>query len=166
MRKKSGFFKKGNIQEIVFVAGLAMMLIISIFFATRIMSEFNNKIQSSDMPTIAKDASQVVRDKYPSLLDYFFLLVVIILFIGSMISAWFIDTTPAFFILSIIVLIVGNVAIALMQNVTEETINSPELSAYASEYPIMTFYAQNMLKINVVLGAILLVVLYAKTRTE
>jgi hypothetical protein len=162
-----GFFKRGNVQDLAFVIGVAVFLVISIVFGTMILSKFNDKIQNTDaMPTIAKDISNDYRTGIPSILDKFFLIIIIVLFIGAVVSAWFIDTTPAFFVLSIILLIVVHIAVAIMQNYTENLIESDKISAYALEYPIMVWYTQHMFVIGIVMGAILLIALYGKSRVS
>lgn len=162
----SNFGKKGNVQEIIFIASLVLTLGITIFVAMFLLTNFNTKLQAkTDVPTLAKTTTDSITQKAPSILDAMFLLIIIIVYIATLISSWFIDTTPAFFVLSVIVLLIALVVVAVIGNANEEILTDPHFNTISPDFPVMMFFAQNLFKIVTAMGILLLITLYAKSRS-
>ena len=170
MRSSLNFFRKkkrGNVQEIAFVLGIAVFFTIIAFFGIKILFALNDGIQATDqIPDKGKEAMQEVTDKAPSLLDGAFLIVIVAVFLGVAVSAWYIDVNPLFFVLSLVVLVAILSASAIIHNLNESIIEDEQFSDVATEFPIMVFVGQNLFGIIIIMSAIVLITLYAKSRQE
>lgn len=154
--------------DIINIFIIGVVLIVTIVFAYKVMTAFNTNIQASDtFDAPSKAIHEEVKQKFEGTMDSFFILTWFAFYIFALISAWFIDTHPLFFFLSIIVLVVILVAIAPMVKVTEEIVSSTELlsTGWSSQFPIMYFVVQNFYAIIVAQAMLLLIVLYAKSRS-
>lgn len=163
-----GFFrmKKGNVQELVFVMAVGIMFIISVLVAFKLNSALNDQIQNlTDMPDEAKDASRIVNERMPGAFDFGFMILFIGLYMVVLVSSWFIDSNPVFFVISLIVLILILVAIALLTNVNQEIVGNSAFSGIIDHFPIIYFVSTHLFKFAIVMGAGILMALYAKNRS-
>lgn len=164
-RKSSSFFKRGNVQEVAFIIGIAFVFSFAIFFGYKILHEFNGRFGQLDVDPLAKATVNRVDTIYPSIFDSAYLVVLVIFFLIAVISAYFIDIHPFFFVLSLFVLIVALVASALLVNINEEVITDEKFADISDKFPIIVFTTQHLFQIAVIMGGIIMIALYAKSRS-
>lgn len=164
-RKSSSSFKRANVQEIAFIIGIAFVFSFAIFFGYKILHEFNGRFGQLDVEPLAKATVNRVDTMYPSIFDSAYLVVLVIFFLISVISAYFIDIHPFFFVLSLFVLIVALVASAMLANINETILSDSQFSDISDKFPIIVFTSQHLFQIAVIMGGILMIALYAKSRS-
>jgi hypothetical protein len=155
--------------DIIWVAFIGAVLLITIIFAYVIWSAINTNIQGSEaFDTGSKAISQVTTDKLNGTMDAFFILIWFAFYLFALISAWFIDTHPIFFFLSIFVLVIILVALTPLVKATQEMLTSDVIlaSSWTSQFPIMAFCVQNFFAIIVAQAMLLVIIMYAKTRSQ
>jgi len=157
--------KKAVIDNIVIVISL-FFLMVSIVFGFILYTAFNDKVQASTVITPeAKTASTNTLNKFSSL-DTLFLFFWLCSFLGAVISAWFIDSHPAFFILSVIVLVIVLALLIPISNFIETLMLSSELAATTVQFPIIYYFVQNLFVIVVIQAFVILIALYSKSRSN
>lgn len=159
--------KKG-ITDIIYVVITGIVIILTIVIGYKIMTAFNNQIQDTESITVeAKEIYSITKEKYEGTMDTFFIMVYFIIYIAALISAWFIDTHPVFFVLSVIVLVLLLVGIVPMVKMTEEMVSQSELldTGWTNQFPIMSFVVNHFFAIIVIQAMLLIIVMYAKTRS-
>ena len=143
---------------IVVVAGIVMMA----FYkpATEINEEFQ---KDTTIDQSAKDTMQVTMNKYPSFFDGLLLTMLILLWIAVLVSAFMIDSHPAFFVVSLLLLIVLMIAGAIIGNGLEEISGDSAMSS--ASFPITTYIFSHFLLVLFIVGMSLMLVIYAKSRS-
>lgn len=162
------FGKKGNVQELVTILIVVFALTVTILVVGKIIFAFNDGVQrmnNKDIPDAAKSISQTITNKTPSILDNFLFMIMIVIYLVALISAWFIDTNPVFFVISVIILIIVLIIAGIIQNANEAILSAEAFSDIALLYPKMIFIGQNLFKIISGMGILLLASLYAKSRS-
>lgn len=161
------FGKRGNFTDMIFLVVALVVSIIGIIFGFLIWSSLNDKFQATDViPTEAKAASSTFTDNYKASFNVGFLILWLGLFGATLISAYFIDTHPAFFFLSLIAYIIVLVAFIPIVNSTQEILSDPQIAATTAQFPLILWFANNFFKIIVAQGIMILIALYAKMRSE
>lgn len=159
-------FRKGQIgtEVIVIVVVIIVMIMIGLFFNS-IISDFNADVQNTEgFHNVTKEEVDFVSDSYPSTVDNMIAIAFVLLWIGTLISAFFIDSHPIFFVFSLIILIVILVVCAILTNSYAEIVASSEISGDENLFPISNFIMNNLLIVGVVVGFSILAVLYGKNR--
>jgi len=149
----------------LFVIGLAVLFVFFIVFGYMILEKFNEKWQNLDIANQeSKDAVDKVTTSYPSLFDTVFIITVVIFFLATIISAYFIDVHPIFFVVSLIVLIGVLVCAAIVAEANQEFLSNPKISGIIDKFPMMAWFSMHLFPIAVVMGGVIIIVLYAKLR--
>jgi len=156
--------KKGNITDIPYVASMMFLLALTIIFGYILMININDKVQSnSAIPTIAKTANETTMEKF-LLFDSVYLIIWAVSLLGTLISAYFIDSHPVFFVIFLILLIFILVALIPISNLMEEIFGDTHFTAAVNKFPIIMFYITHFFKIITAHGFLIMWVLYAKVR--
>lgn len=160
------FRKRGNVQELMFIVAVGIMFMISILVGFKLNNALNDQLQNiSDFPDEAKDASRVVNERFGTIFDFAFVVLFIGLYLVTLISAWFLDSSPIFFIISLVLTILILIAIALLTNVTQGIVGNGAFVGILDRLPIIYFFATNLFKISVVMAGGILIALYAKNKS-
>ena len=166
--KHSDFGKKANVQDLVVIVIIIFVLTVTALIVGKVVFSFNAQVQkmnNDNIPQEAKDISQSLTNKTPTILDTFIFLITCVVFLVSLISCWFIDVHPVFFVVSIIILIIVLVIAGVIQNANEAMLSADGLSDIAIHFPLTIFIGQNLFKIVTAMGFLLISALYAKSRS-
>lgn len=163
MRKnKKGNVASGSITIIILVFAIALFS----FAGYNIMKDLNSEIQSdADMGTTAKNTSQNLTTRMPTIFDGGIMLLFVLLWIGTLVSAYLIDTSPVFFIVSVIVFVIVLIFAFALGNVYDELILDAEFSDVPTDFPMTNFLLGNIKIMIVVVGFSIMMVLYSKFRS-
>lgn len=160
------FNKKGNefldiIMVVLVLLGMAIMGLI----VYNVFSDLNTDIQAdSDISANAKSQVQNLQTNFPSWMDNAFLLVAGLLWVFLIISAFLIDTHPAFFVITIILLIFAFIIVMILSNTFTDFSGASEFTGYQNSFPITFFFMEHFLTIIMVMGFSVLIVLYGKNK--
>lgn len=128
--------------------------------------EINTQIQGmpdSEMSPEAKNISLKSSESYPSFMDSLILTMLVLFWIVVLVSAFYIDSHPAFFVISLILLIIVLFVSAYIGNSMEEIGSFSDMSG--DQFPLTMFIFSHLLLIVFVMGISVLLLIYAKTRS-
>lgn len=158
--------KGSSIVDVLFIVVMLLALGISVLVLNNIFSEANDKLQVSNLGTDAKQFSADQTADFPNVFDKFFLVIFAGLSISLFVGAFMLQTHPLFFIFTVIILAFFVMVAAVLGNVYEEVVVTPEFSAAESNYLIIPFVMNNLTFLTMGLGLTLLIGLFAKSRSE
>jgi hypothetical protein len=96
--------------------------------------------------------------------DYVYIFIFMVLLLSSIISSYYLDSSPIFFVASFILFIAVSVVVPMLANAFGDTINSlPSLNIRYS-MPIMYWIMSNFLAVVCIYFMLIAVILYAKYR--
>jgi len=156
--------KKGDIGEGVFlIIGLFILGLIFVF-SYLIFSNINTAFQeSSTVSDEAKTMTNNVMGRYATIFDNAFAFIMIGLFAGVLILAWFIRSHPALFWLMVPILAIIIFFGAIYANIFVEFTDMPDVATAAAEFPITTFIFNNFVYVVTAMVLLISLALFAKT---
>jgi hypothetical protein len=164
-RRIISFGNKKAVLDSIFIAVAMVILMIIIVFGYKLLSSMNANVQTMDqVPAESKLAIQKVDSSYLKTMDMVFLFFWLSSLFGALISAWFIDTHPAFFVLSIIVIMAIMVGVVPLANVTESILTSSELATSTAHFSIIVWVMQHFFTIILIQSFLIAITLYSKMR--
>jgi hypothetical protein len=98
--------------------------------------------------------------------DYLFVFIIIGLLIMVIISSFQIQTHPIFFFISIFLLIIAILLSSTLANIYESIIGEADFAAAGSQYVVMGYIFQHFPTVMLIIGAILFIILFAKSRMD
>ena len=158
--------KKGNMifDVLIVVIALSIFIIISLI-ANNAMSDLNTAIQGeSDIATEAKSEISSLEGRMDDTLDDAFVLAFGLLWLFVVISAFMIDSHPAFFIVSLVLFVAVFIVGGYLTEAFSELTADDTLSAQVDNYPKATFIMNNLLYVVLGVGASIAIALFAKNR--
>ena len=141
---------------VVFIAAILGMSLYPVF------DEVNQDIQSSaDMSDTSKEMLQGQYDNYGAINDNITISLVIFLWLGMLMGAYFFNEHPIVLIFMIVILVALSFVAAILSNTYEDFAAQDEYSAYQDQLPITTLVLQfyPLLIIGIVLSSFLVVVM-------
>lgn len=160
------FGKKGNIQEIAFIVGIALAFGIMILLGFKLIKAGDDAFQKIGfIPDEAKEGIHQTAKVYPELMDKAFLIVLIIFFIISVMGAYYIDVHPFFFILSLVLLVGALVSSYLITEANKDIISNEIFADIIDQFPIIVYVGMHLFQIAVIMAGIIAIALYAKSRS-
>lgn len=152
--------KKGSMMDafgIVMITIVFIIIVVACFYVYSVMQPALNQTLANNVST------QVLAQGETSLLGFDKMLVLVFggLVFASLIGAFLIDTHPVFFIVSIILLIVFIFISIILGEATNTMLSSGFNSSY-NQFPIMRFYISRLPLISLLVGALIMIVLFAK----
>jgi len=156
---------KGSITDLVYI----LVSLFTFAFITIMMFNVygNYTEQVNKNPAFNNTVTQGVQAdavRTLELLDYVFIFFLIVFVMLTVVSSFAIRTHPLFFFISVLLLVLVIMLGAIFSNVYEEIVGTDEFSD--SEFTIVPFIMSHLPTVVLVIGAILIVVLYAKNRWE
>lgn len=157
---------KGNasIEIIIIVAILFAFSIAAIFvydFFNDIMDDVTN---DPDISATATAPTEGLQARYPKLFDTGYIIILAALWLAAIVSAFQIDSYPIFLGISVLALIIVLIVPPILGNAFEETFADETASGLTDDFPAMYFIMTHILEISIIIGASVLVALYAKSR--
>jgi len=130
-----------------------------------IFGEMNSDIQSDDtFDNSSKQVSSEWYERYPDLMDGGFLMVMVFVWLGVIISSLLIDTNPIFLVISIVLFTFLLILAIMMGNVWQETMTDAELAGMETSFPVMFWVYDNLLIMVVGVVSSIMISLYAKSK--
>jgi len=153
--------KKGSIQDMVFIGVVLLFLAMIVLFGFKIVSEFNDKVQTMPgMPESAKASTTSLLSNYSGTIDNTFLLLTIGLAIGALILASLVRVHPIFIPFFWISLIFVIFICGILSNIYQETAAAEQLAPLADQLTFISHILEYLPLIVGVIGHILMAVLY------
>lgn len=156
--------KKANAAVDLMVGFLAIFIFIIVtIFVYKIFDNLNTNIQAdTGFDTATKVQLQNTYNKFPSWADGIFVFALGMIWVGLIISSFYISTHPIFFVISIVLVTIVFIVGMLLSNTYEDIANSDDLSAYSENLPTTNWIMGHLLEIMIAMGATVLIALYAK----
>ena len=157
--------KKGDISSIIIMIVVLLALGLGAIIFSYTFKEVTNELK--EMPQFSNDTVENIEEvqgKTIPLLDYFIFFTFIALLIGLIISSIYIDTHPALAIIFIIVLVVAIVLAGIFANVYMTVGENSVIASTYSDFRMTTFLMENFPLFILITGAIILIVLYGKSK--
>ena len=156
---------QGSLFDIFIMAIFLMIMGIATIIVGKLIFAVNEQIQvDPELPSESKTGVSTIKDTY-LMMDTVVIFFWLSFFLSALITSWFIDTNPVFFILSIVALIIIFVAIIGLANLNEAVLTDDELITTTAQFPKITWIADHFLQFMVVQAFIIMISLYAKTRS-
>ncbi len=164
--KKTLNNKKGSFFDAFFIVGFIFVMGITILLGGQILNSINDVVDGNNLfEQKSQDVITKQSEKYRSVWDSVFLFIFVGLFIASIISSLFIDTHPAFFFVTIIAMTILVFLTAILSNIYEQFAINPSLIDTSQTYVFIPFIFSKLVELTIGLGLLILLALYAKTRT-
>jgi len=156
--------KKGSFVDLFYILMVLVVFAIVFNVGWLMFSKVNENFQANDnIATRGKDMMQDGSDRFVKTFDNLFLVVGISMYLGALILAWNVDTSPVFFFLSIIVFAVLVILAGAYGNAYYTFSQNNVIEPYASDFNIIPMVMENFVAIFVILGFGLAGVMYART---
>lgn len=158
--------KKGNSAlEVLFVIVFMMLLGIAVVLVRPVLTEINTDIQAdTELDSDARELAQNLHDRYPKSMDDLFVIAFALLWIGTLIAAFYIDAHPVFLFAGVMMLIVLLIVGGIINNVYADTLNDPSMVGMEQAFPKITFFMENLIALIILITMSIMIVLYGKTR--
>ena len=158
---------KGNVSvEVIWIVTIlfafAVTSIVVYDFFGDIMDDV---IDDPDISATATAPTEGLHARYPAVFDTAYIIILIALWIGSIVSAFMIDTHPVFMGLSVLALIIVLIVPPILANTFEETFADETASGLTDSFPAMFFIMTHILEIAIFIGASVVIALYAKSKS-
>lgn len=144
--------KKGSLQDVIFIAGVMLVISISLLVGFKMTDSFNEQVQGLDIvPDDAKESMAQFNGYYPSVMDSAVLFVLVGLIIVALIFAFLIRVHPVFIVFYLILLVVIVFISAIFSNIYEQVSQDPNMIAQASQ---LTFTSNIMNFLPFIIGIV------------
>ncbi len=155
--------KRGNFQFTIIILVFMVIFAIAVPITGKIFEEMNTSVQEIDgIPTEFKDSFDNASGRYNTIWDGFFVFMLILLFVGTFISALFTDTNPVFFSIGIIALALMIFVLPFLANTYEGFATTTTFADTTTNYPITTFIMQHYVAIGVIMMSTIAIGLFSK----
>lgn len=157
---------KANIGiEVLIIIVMFLVLPLIFFIGYKALTGVNADIQlDADMNNQSKVQLQNLTDRYPSTFDGIFGFLFGLLWIGSLVAAYYFDSNPVFFIVSIILIVLFLFISMILSNVYSEYITADDIAGIESSFPIINFVSTNLLMVALIIGVSYFIVMFTKSR--
>jgi hypothetical protein len=158
---------KGSITDLVYVLILIFVFGFVAIIANMIYDKYTE--QTALNPAFNTPQNTEIETNAQTLLtnfDYIYVFFIVAMAIIAIASSFWIKTHPIFFFVSIFMLIISIILAAMFGNIFSKAAENDLLSVSVAEYTIIPFVMAHLPTIILLIGALLLVILYAKDRLE
>lgn len=161
--------EKGLIQDIPFIIVYLFAFFIVIIFSHRAYTEVHDQLTRGGSSalfmnnTAAANALTYGQNAINGL-DFIFVMVMVLLFLGLVISAFFLDTHPIFFFLFLTLFLGLIVVAAILSNTMNDILSNPTLSNESATFPLSSYVFDHYPLYIFVAIIIVSIIFYAKFR--
>lgn len=150
--------------NLLLMAVMMLILAIVIVVGYKLTKQLNSSIQSQDIiPQEAKDMAQNMQDKYVSIWDVLFLVLLVLMYLVLIASAWFVDTHPFFFVISMLLMAITAFIGGHLANAYSSFAEG--MPSDSGDFTIIPYIFQHYIQILVIIGVSVAVALFAKLRS-
>ena len=140
--------KKGNFSDIATTIEFVLAFAIVGIFVLIFLSHWNTHVQgmSSDIvPNITKEGLDSLNTALPSFMDIFFVAILLIFFIFSIVMARLIPSSPHFYIISFFSIIIFIFAGIVVENVWTGIVSNTTIASTVADLKYLPFILNNMI---------------------
>ena len=156
---------KGQMTDLFAFGAIIMVFALAAIFGLILLNEFESGFTTN--PTLNTTVGQNAIDKGHIVFagfDIASLIILTALFIFVIISAFFIQSHPAFFVISLIIFIIAVGVAGIFEHVYSQIEIAEGIEDTADEFPIISWLFSNWPVIIAVIGALVMIVLHGKPR--
>lgn len=159
--------KGSSIADLLFIIIILFTLAVGSIFLYKIFDSTSEGIAQIDsIDQDIRDGITEQKNTFPKVFDNIFLIIVVGLGISLFIGAFFLNSHPVFFIFAVILLIIAVIISAIIANTYEEIAANTTIASAESQFTIIPYVFNNFTMIIAGLGVLLLVGLFAKSRSD
>ncbi len=157
--------RRGSLIDIITMIVMMGVISVVLLVVSYAWSSINTGLQTdSNLGATALTQSQSLYDRFKGVFDGIFFSLLMFFWLGTIATAFMIDTHPILFFVSVIALVIFMAITPVIANVYMSVAADTNLATVESNYTMMPWIMQNYVKIMVVVGFSILVALYAKIR--
>ena len=154
---------KGNMALEVIGALLVIVILGTFYFVSdNATQSINDKIQNSSINNESKAVFQNTATNYSSWSDFAMLSIFIIIWLMSLISAWYADESPILVIVSILLFIFVIIGAVFVADAVKGIIENPTFTDQYASMPITVFLINNMVILLTAMGLSVGMLLYVR----
>jgi len=159
--------KKGFVGDIIFVLVFIFITVVSIAVGWMVYSNYTDATADMDMfNTSINDNITASAETTLAGFDYLFVFMVVGLIILTIISTFSIQTHPVFFFISSLLLVISVIFAGEFANIFETITGASAFTGFEAGYPVITYFMNHFPTIMLIIGAILLIILFAKEKMQ
>lgn len=155
--------RKGFVGDVLTWAVVILVLVVMVFFGYNFLNAASDSTQG--LP-VMQAGFQSSTNNWARGWDIAVIAGLGFLILGTLTSVWLIGTNPAFFWITFILLIFFLLMVTVFHNIANEIIYEEGMMTAAEAMPGITFIATNILYISMAVAGLLIIVLFAKARTD
>lgn len=166
MLKCKSYGKKG-VSDVIFIIVLIFMFGIFSVFGYLTLSKINDTFQRTGV--LGSTGTSIVNTtttKLPSIVNGLFLLILVGVAIGAIISAFYINSHPAFFIIFVVLGVIIIFLGMMFSNIFHDIMSNPSISTYANDFGVIKFGMDNLPFLILGVMALMVIVLYLRGGIE
>ena len=157
--------KKGQMTDLFAFGAIIMVFALASIFGLLLLNTYEAEFATN--PTLNTTVGQNAIDKGQVVFHGFdaaVLVILVALFSFVAISAFFIQSHPAFFVISLIIFIIAVGVAGIFEHVYSQIEIAEGIEDTADEFPIISWLFSNWPVIIAVIGALVMIVLHGKPR--
>jgi F0F1-type ATP synthase assembly protein I len=156
--------KKGFLQgDSIYFMAMFFMLGIVVVIGYYVLSNINTEFQADTLiPTEAKTVLSKWTTKYNAVFEWFMVTVILGIFIGFIVTAYYLQTNPVFTAISLLILIIAVGISIYLANAYYSFSSSSGITQYAEAFPITQLIMNKLPIFMVFIMVIYIIILYAK----
>ena len=151
-----------NLSVWIWIIVITALMVVCMFTLTAI----NTGFQSSGMPSVATTQLNTFTVKYNSLADGSIILWLVILWLGTIITSFFLDNYPVFFVIFTILSVLSFFILAPLANVIVLFMEDASFASVLADLPLTSFVLNHLLVFNALFILTTAVALYAKFKAR
>lgn len=151
---------KGNVMDLILISVILIVAGLSILIAYTVFEPIYSMEPFASNPTIVD--SWTTQKASLAILANSFIIIFIVFSLATAISAFFTDTHPVFFVFSILMLAICVMIISIFADMFLELAAHSLLLPAAAEFTLMIETVANMRILSLIMGAVIIIALYAK----
>ena len=164
--------KKGSIRDLFFLIGFLFGLGLMFFIGFAIYNLVTDELKNTEIGDVPEAVAAMDEVGVTiSQVDYFFMIVFFMMVIAMLVSAFMVDVHPIFYVIFIIAWIIA-VMFSTILSVTYSTMITATdffnntVTGVAATMPVYNFLMTNLPLYTTVLGFLLVLVMFVKTRSR
>lgn len=163
--------KRGDLTTIIILVALLLGLSLGAIVFHKVFYEITEELKGvEEFSNLTTDTIQTTQDASSNLLDFFVFFVLVSFFVGLIISSIYIDVHPAIVMVFVILLIIAVIIAGQISNFFYDFVSGGQFTTgtttVAENFPLTSLILGSYFPLIIlVIGVIVIVILYGKSRT-
>lgn len=159
--------KRGFVQDSFYITAMLFLGALGIVLAFFIYGNLNQAfIDTPGLPSEPIEDFTSGYERFPTVWDYGFLFILVVVYMSVMILSYLLPTNPAFYVIVIFILMAMMLVAGFLSNAWFEIMTDTPLGISADNFPIMSFIINNYVMFVLLLGFLSAMAFYAKSQTQ